>query len=150
MWYNRRIHRQMHLAVGLGSNDKFAVVKWVEPTKDGGDWLPVGKKTQVKLEGDFVFMSNKESDDDFFGVPISVYDRDTGLLVRPRNGEVEMMSEARLRASRLDDSIAKIKAGNTVNWAQIAVILGVVLLLGLVVVGFLLVKIMNQTGAGVA
>jgi hypothetical protein len=122
-------------SISLNGNNSLGTVRLVKPTPDG---LKVPKKMggfEVPTELNFMFK------DRVAGNPIAVWDEDTGLLLRPYAGEIEMGDPAVNRSRELGIAVDNMLKNGGVNWAAIAVILGVLALLGIIVVGIMVTNV---------
>lgn len=116
-------------SVSLNGNNGLGSVRLVKPTPDGIKAAKSQGGYEVPTELNFVFKDRRA------GNPIAVWDEDTGLLLRPYAGEIEMGDPAVNRSRELGKAIDNMQKNGGTNWAVIAVILGVVILLGLIILG---------------
>lgn len=116
-------------AISLNGNNGLGTVKLVKPTPDGIRAAKAAGGYEVPTELNFMFKDRRA------GNPICVYDEDTGLLLRPYAGEIEMGDPAVNRSRELGKAIDNMQNSGGVDWAKIAVILCVFMLIGLAVLG---------------
>lgn len=115
--------------VSLNGNNSLGSVKLCKPTPEG---VKLGKREggyEVPTELNFMFRDRKA------GNPIAVVDEDTGLMLRPYSGEIEMGDPAVNRSRELGIAIDNMQKNGGVNILAAIIILGVIVLLGLVILG---------------
>lgn len=115
--------------ISLNGNNSLGSVKLCKPTPDG---VRLGKREggyEVPTELNFMFRDRKA------GNPIAVVDEDTGLMLRPYAGEIEMGDPAVNRSRELGIAIDNMQKNGGQNLALLLIIVGVILLLGIIVLG---------------
>lgn len=120
-------------SVGLNSNTGQGEVRLVKPKWDG---FKSTEGWEVPTEMNFGY---KDTGKLTFGANIFVWDKGTGLLLRPATGETEQSDPSVKDTKNLTSAINKIQqAGDPLPIIPALIILGVVMLAGFAIIGFML------------
>lgn len=123
-------------SISLNGNNALGSVKLVKPTKDG---LKTKDGWEIPTEINFAFRERVA------GNPIFVWDEDTGLLLRPAAGEVEMSDPVVKNSKEIGEHVDRIQAsGDKFPWLPAILVVGILGLIGLFVIGMML----RSGGAG--
>lgn len=122
-------------SISLNSNNGLATVKLVHPTADGLKAHKHAGGYEVPTEFNYMFSERTA------GNKVAVWDEDTGLLLRPYAGEIEMGDPAVNRSRELGIAIDNMQKNGGVDWGFIAVILAIVIIVGLIIIGVVLAGI---------
>lgn len=134
VWMNRYLHRYLWdikkvWSVSVNGNNGLGTIQLVNPTKDG---LKTKTGIEIPTELNFAFKERVA------GNPIFIWDEDTGMLMRPFSGEVEMSDPVAKNSKEIGEHIDRIKsAGDNFPWLPAILVVGILGLIGLVVLGFM-------------
>lgn len=116
-------------SVSLNGNNMLGSIGLVHPTKDG---LKTKDGWEIPTELNFAFKER------IAGNPIFVWDEDTGLLLRPSAGEVEMSDPVVKNSKTIGEHVDRVKAaGDQFPWMPAIFVVGILGLIGLIVLGFM-------------
>lgn len=119
-------------AISLNGNNGLGSVKLVQPTPDGIKAHRRAGGYEVPTELNFMFK------DRVAGNPIVVYDEDSGALIRPYAGEIEMGDPSVNRSRELGKAIDNMQKNGGQNLLAIVIVLGLVLIVGFIIMGVMI------------
>lgn len=124
--------------VRLNSNNKTGQVTRVRATREG---YQIKDGPFVKFEGDYAYIDRLEQR------PIFVCNEDTGSPIKAKTGESQEMDGSIYAAFAANRDIERLNlAGQGINWAMLACIVGGVAILGLIIIGTMVSKLAPSGG----
>lgn len=136
-----KINRGKTWLISLNSNNKTGKVELVSAGREG--YQPKGDRPYIKFEGTHCYIDRDANR------PMFVVNEDTGKIIAAKEGETEELDGNVLAKFMGNGFIERIaSAGDGTDWAKIATIVGIFGLLGLVVIGIMLARIMPGLSGG--